>query len=91
MTWSFGKDAYGFFFEFQRPSKLDQSEDLKSRKIENLILNIIRSEDGVTLKDIATRLNKSEKTIQRYIANLIKDKKLERVGTNRHGYWRYTG
>lgn len=77
-----------------RISKTKQVRSIRRLEItqdENSILNIIRSEDGVTLKDIATRLNKSEKTIQRNIANLIKDKKLERVGTNRHGYWRYTG
>lgn len=91
VAWTYRKEPYGFFFEFQRPNKLNELEESKSKKLENLILNMIRSEENITLKEIAIRVGKSEKTVQRYITSLIQDNKIERIGSNRNGCWKYIG
>ncbi len=37
---------------------------------------------------LAIRINKSEKTVQRIISKLIENNMVERVGSNKDGYWK---
>lgn len=55
---------------------------------EKLVLDILMKEPTITVAEISERIDKSVRTINR-IMNSLKEKKLvERVGSNKDGYWR---
>ena len=53
-----------------------------------MIFNLIDSNDRITKEELAVRINKSEKTVQRIISKLISYNFIERVGSNKDGYWK---
>ena len=60
----------------------------KLSKIEKLILEIILENPEITQVNIATKLYKAPKTIQRGIASLKEKGIIERIGSNKKGYWK---
>lgn len=56
-------------------------------KIEKQILEIIEKDPKITQSDIASKLKTVSKTIQRGIAKLKEKEIIERIGSNRKGYW----
>lgn len=89
ITWNYRKEAYGFFFEFVRPNiymNIPVKEKLTQQ--EEIVFNAIASDKNLTKKDIAQRMDKSERTIQRIISSLTSKGLIERVGTNRDGFWK---
>lgn len=42
----------------------------------------------MTKSEMATRIGKSEKTVQRIISSLMKKGVIEREGSNRTGHWK---
>ena len=92
ITWNYRKEAYGFFFEFIRPNiymNKPINDNLSSQ--EEVLLNAIASNKNLSKKDMAQRLNKSERTIQRIISHLTEKGLIEREGTNKNGYWKVVG
>ena len=51
--------------------------------LQDLILN-----GRITKEELAVRINKSEKTVQRIISKLISNNFIERVGFNKDGFWK---
>ena len=89
IVWNYRKEAYGFFFEFIRPSiYANMKVDEQLTKQEEIVFNMISSDKKLSKKDIALRLNKSERTIQRIIASLTNKGLIERNGSNKIGYWK---
>ena len=62
--------------------------DEQLTKQEEIVFNMISSDRKLSKKDIALRLNKSERTIQRIIASLTNKGLIERNGSNKIGYWK---
>lgn len=62
--------------------------DEQLTKQEEIVFNMILSDKKLSKKDIALRLNKSERTIQRIIASLTNKGLIERNGSNKIGYWK---
>ena len=62
--------------------------DEQLTKQEEIAFNMISSDKKLSKKDIALRLNKSERTIQRIIASLTNKGLIERNGSNKIGYWK---
>lgn len=91
VAWTFRKDPFGFLFEFKRKNQLSQTEENEAKKLEGLILNMIKAESNISSKEIAKRIGKSEKTVQRYIAELIDKKLVEKRGSNRNRSLIYIG
>ena len=60
----------------------------KLSKIEKLILEIILENPEITQVNIATKLDRAPKTIQRGIASLKEKGIIERIGSNKKGYWK---
>ena len=54
----------------------------------NEILDLIRKDKYITAKKIANDLNKSEKTIKRYLKELKEDGYIERIGADKNGFWK---
>ena len=59
--------------------------DLNSRK--NLIINIIKENDKITRKEIISRMGISKATLERDLAELRKDNKIEYIGSSKNGKW----
>ena len=52
------------------------------------IFNLIQNNDGISKAEMAIRIGKSEKTVQRLISSLIKKQVIEREGSNKSGSWK---
>ena len=85
MTWNYRKEAYGFFFEFIRTNVQINAELTEA---EQVIFNLIQNNEGISKAEMAIRIGKSEKTVQRLISSLIKKQVIEREGSNKSGSWK---
>lgn len=54
---------------------------------EKLVLEILKTNKGISKPQIANAINKIEMTVQRAIKKLINEKMIKRVGSNKTGYW----
>ena len=89
VTWSFRKEAYGFFFEFIRTNvQLNVQINTELTEPEQVIFNLIQNNEGISKAEMAIRIGKSEKTVQRIISSLMKKQVIERVGSNKSGSWK---
>lgn len=89
ICWSFRKEGYGFFFEFIRnKGKEVKITENKISELEKKVYSLIEENIGISKKDMAENVNKSEKTIQRVINSLIDKGLVVRVGSNKDGYWK---
>lgn len=61
---------------------------VKLEEVERKILEEFEINSNVTRKELAKLLNLSEATIKRKIANLKKNKIIERVGSDKNGHWK---
>ena len=88
VTWSFRKEAYGFFFEFFRTNvQLNVQINTELTEPEQVIFNLIQNNEGISKAEMAIRIGKSEKTVQRIISSLMEKQVIERVGSNKSGSW----
>ena len=55
---------------------------------ENAILNAIKANPGASAKDLSISLHIPFRSVQRYFSNLKEKGIIERVGSNKSGYWR---
>jgi ATP-dependent DNA helicase RecG len=89
VTWNFRKEAYGFFFEFIRTNvQINVQINTELSEAEQVIFNLIQNNDGISKAEMAIRIGKSEKTVQRIISSLVKKQVIEREGSNKTGSWR---
>ena len=89
VTWTYRKEAYGFFFEFIRTNvQLNVQLSVQLTEAEQMIFNLIQNNDGISKKEMALRIGKSEKTVQRIISSLTKKQVIERDGSNKTGKWK---
>lgn len=95
---SYDKDVYEISENFIRvnikfnSSKLLDKYDVKGKyiltKLENEIINLISQNENITIDEITNNINKSKSTINRAIKNLKANNIVERVGTDKNGYWK---
>ena len=90
VNWTFRKEGYGFFFEFLRKNSRVTQADQKLSDTEKQIYSLIAAKIGISKNEIAQEVDKSEKTVQRAINNLISNGLVIRVGSNKNGYWQTT-
>lgn len=89
VSWTFRKVAYGFFFEFIRTNvHLNVQTNVHLNEQEQIIFNLINDNERITKEELALRINKSEKTVQRIISKLVANNLIERIGSNKDGYWK---
>ena len=89
VSWNYRKEAYGFFFEFIRTNvQLSVQIDKELSNHEQIIFNLINDNVGISKSEMALRIGKSEKTVQRIIASLTEKGLVEREGSNKAGYWK---
>lgn len=61
---------------------------VKLNKTEQSIIELIQENENITLKEIATRLNKTESLIKKSIKKLKEGNIIERFGSDKTGYWK---
>ena len=89
VTWNYRKEAYGFFFEFIRTNvQINVQINTELTEAEQVIFNLIQNNDGISKAEMAIRIGKSEKTVQRLISSLTKKQVIEREGSNKSGSWK---
>lgn len=89
VTWNYRKEAYGFFFEFIRTNvQINVQINAELTEAEQVIFNLIQNNDGISKAEMAIRIGKSEKTVQRLISSLMKKQVIEREGSNKSGSWK---
>ena len=87
VEWEFKKEAYGFTFIFLRKKTGEKKNNSPTNKNEKQICEIIDKYPRISKEEIAKKIGKSEKTVQRYISSLIGAGMIVRVGSNKNGYW----
>ena len=91
VPWNYRKEAYGFFFEFIRTNvQINVQINAELTEAEQVIFNLIQNNDRISKAEMAVRIGKSEKTVQRIISSLIKKQVIEREGSNKIGSWKIT-
>ena len=89
VTWNYRKEAYGFFFEFIRTNvQINVQINTELTEAEQVIFNLIQNNEGISKAEMAIRIGKSEKTVQRIISSLMKKQVIEREGSNKSGSWK---
>ena len=91
ISWDYRKEAYGFFFEFIRTNvQINVQINTELTEPEQIIFNLIQNNEGISKAEMAVRIGKSEKTVQRIISSLSLSQKqvIERIGSNKTGSWR---
>ena len=87
--WNYRKEAYGFFFEFIRTNvRLNVQLNKGLTEQEQIVFTMINDNPGISKAEMALRMGRSEKTIQRIIASLLRKDVIIRVGSNKTGYWK---
>ncbi len=89
VSWDYRKEAYGFFFEFIRTNvQINVQINEELTEAEQIVFNLIQNNEGIAKAEMAIRIGKSEKTVQRIISSLIKKQVIEREGSNKSGKWK---
>lgn len=93
----FEKSPIGFSFIFERlnPNNTIERQSTKVDKtqtelsvMEKRVCDILKDQPNLTREEIATHIDRTPRTVQRILDNLKKNGVIERVGTNRIGYWK---
>ena len=75
-------------FEFIRTNvHINVQINSELTEVEQVIFNLIQNNDGISKAEMATRIGKSEKTVQRVISSLTKKQAIAREGSNKSGKW----
>ena len=89
LDWNYALDDYGFTFIFMREKDLKViSSNNNLDYVERMVLEIITNNPTIKKADIAKKMNKSEKTIQRAISGLVNKEVIVRQGNYKSGYWK---
>ena len=77
------------FFEFIRTNVHENVHIFEQlSEVEVYIYNLIKNNLSFTKSELAKKINKSQKTVQRIISSLVKKDLIVRVGSNKKGYWK---
>ena len=85
----FRYDLSGFLIEFRQ--KTERREFKSSGKSSGKILLLIKENGQMTIPEIAEKLSVSTRAIEKQLRNLQLDKRLERIGPAKGGYWKLIG
>lgn len=88
IKYNYGNNDFGFVFEFIRTQNVPINVPIKLSDTETFVYNIIRNKFGIKKAQIAVELGKTEMTVQRAIKRLTELGLIERVGSNKSGYWK---
>ena len=87
------KDKYyrmiGKNSESNEPVNFPVNSSVNLNNTEKNIIELIKSNSSITIKEISIILNKEYSTIRKSIRKLKQEKKIiERIGSDKNGYWK---
>jgi ATP-dependent DNA helicase RecG len=62
--------------------KMSEKPDVSEK-----IFNLIKQNSKTSAKNLAEKLAITPRTVEIHLANLKKERRIQRVGSTRHGYW----
>lgn len=65
-----------------------EKKDKSSEKTENVILQLLDIDPSMSIKELAEKIGLTTRAIEKQITRLKKEKRLERVGPDKGGYWK---
>lgn len=83
-------NEYGFRFSFYRKNvtlSVSSNVTIKLTRTDLAVLNEIKENPKQTRDEIATKINKTVRTVQRSIDKLKQCNKITRIGNKNYGYW----
>ena len=86
LNYEFEKFSIGFISPFILPTNGEINGGITD--IELKLFSALKEHSRLTNTEIAKILNKSERTISRLLSTLKNKKLIERVGSNKTGYWK---
>ena len=90
----YANNDFGFVFEFIRTAdvliNVSESDLINLNDTEVMVFEVIKNHRKVNKSEIAQMIGKSEMTVQRAIKKLIDSDLIERIGSNKNGYWAET-
>jgi len=89
VKWTYKKYPFGFSFIFKRKS-IKESESSELSLLANKLLKYMIFNDGIleSIESACFALNKKERTAIKIINELIQANKIERIGSNKTGYYK---
>lgn len=63
------------------------AKTIETKEIEERLLDYLRENPNLTQTELANMTGIPRRTLQRIMKELVKDKRLQRIGSNRSGYW----
>ncbi len=91
INYKYGNNEFGFYFDFIRTPidniNVTKNVTINLSSVEQEVLALIGSKKGIKRREISQELSKTEMTIHRAIKKLIELNLIERVGSNKTGYW----
>ncbi len=91
--WDYCKYTFGFSFIFKR-KKLDNNADYENLSSDaRKLLNFMKENKGILENSAVAMsiLNKKERIAHKVIKELVDRKIIERIGSNKKGYWKIVG
>ncbi len=61
--------------------------DALNDALENKMMMLLKENPYLTQKDMSEKISVSRATVQRLVKKLVIEKKIERMGGKRYGYW----
>lgn len=84
----YSNNQFGFTFEFIRSNdSINESISDHLSKTDKSVYELLRKDQRYSKNEIATIIGKSSITVQRAIKSLTEKGFIERVGSNKNGYW----
>jgi len=92
VKYSYGNNEFGFWFDFIRSNNYSINDsindDIRLSETEKMILQLIKSVPEIRMTELAAKSEKSLATVQRALKKLIEVGLIERIGSNKTGYWK---
>ncbi len=76
------------FEEIQNGFRVTVFKTTQKTTTRGQILEVLRSEPKITRDELARMLGKSQNTIKEHLGRLKSEGRLERIGSDRDGYWK---
>ncbi len=68
--------------------KTEKSTEKSTEKTQEVILHLLTENPKMTIKELSDSLELSTSAIEKQLAKLKKDKRIERIGPDKGGYWK---
>ena len=85
IKYEYTETANGFRFTFFRPGK---KENNRLTDTDNKVLELLKGNNKLTAKQLSEECQLTERTINRSLKKLKDLNQIQRVGSNKNGYWR---